>query len=130
MIHIHHIGIWVTDLEKIKKFYESYFSATSNEKYVNPGTGFSSYILSFNGGSKVELMNRPDIKKLSGNNNEEFLGWAHIAISVGSREKVDKLTERFRNDGYVIAGEPRVTGDGFYESVVLDPEGNRIEMTE
>ena len=75
-------------------------------------------------------MNRPDIKKLSGNNNEEFLGWAHIAISVGSREKVDKLTERFRNDGYVIAGEPRVTGDGFYESVVLDPEGNRIEMTE
>ena len=28
-----------------------------------------------------------------------------------------------------IEGEPRTTGDGYYESVVLDPEGNRIEIT-
>ena len=129
-MNIHHIGIWVGDLDKLKDFYESYFSVTCNEKYFNPRTGFSSYILSFNGGSKVEIMNRSDIRELSGNSMEEFMGWAHIAISLGSREKVKELTERFRIDGYVIAGEPRVTGDGFFESVVLDPEGNRIELTE
>lgn len=129
-MHIHHIGIWVSDLKKVKDFYESYFSATSNEKYINPKTGFSSYILSLEGGAKVELMNRPDIKASPGNNLTEYMGWAHIAISLGSRERVIELTEILREKGYVIAGEPRVTGDGFFESVVLDPEGNRIELTD
>jgi lactoylglutathione lyase len=130
MIKIHHIGIWVSDLEKIKNFYESFFSATSNEKYINAKTGFSSYMLSFQDGSKVEIMNRPNIKSLQGNSLEEYMGWAHIAVCVGSRKKVNQLTERFRNDGYIVAGESRVTGDGFFESVILDPEGNRIELTE
>jgi len=54
---------------------------------------------------------------------------AHLAISVGSKEKVDELTEKLRADGYTVAGNPRLTGDGYYESVVFDPEGNRIEIT-
>ena len=50
-------------------------------------------------------------------------------MSLGSAELVDELTERLRDAGYTIAGEPRTTGDGYYESVILDPEGNRIELT-
>jgi lactoylglutathione lyase len=59
----------------------------------------------------------------------EYMGIIHFAISVGSKEKVDSLTHQLRSDGYQIIGEPRTTGDGYYESVVLDPEKNRIEIT-
>jgi len=60
----------------------------------------------------------------------QFTGLIHFAISTGSKQTVDHLTEQLRADGYEIVGEPRTTGDGYYESVVLDPEGNRIEITE
>lgn len=49
---------------------------------------------------------------------------------MGSKEAVDKLTERLRNDGYAILSNPRITGDGYYESTVADPEGNCIEISE
>ena len=73
-------------------------------------------------------MHRPDIHS-SENPHSERLGIIHFAISVGSKAKVDHLTELLRKDDYLILGEPRTTGDGYYESVVLDPEGNRIEIT-
>lgn len=122
---IEHIALWVSDLEKVRKFYERYFSVTSNEKYVNVKKGFSSYFLSFQSGGRLEIMHRDDIVGRRG----EGLGWAHIAVSLGTKEKVDALTEKLRDDGYHIAGEPRTTGDGYYESVVEDPEGNLIELT-
>lgn len=128
MTQIQHVAIWVGHLEGIRKFYEKYFLAESGEKYINPTTGFSSYMLSFKGGGTLEIMNRHDIKSLK-DLKTEYLGWAHIAIGVGSREKVLELTEKLRKDGYQIVGEPRITGDGFFESVVLDEEGNRVEIT-
>lgn len=126
---IEHIALWVNDLEVMKIFYVKYFDMTANEKYTNPKKGFSSYFLSFkNDGTRIELMYRPDIA--------DFLtkkgllnGLTHFAISVGSKEQVDGLTEQLRQDGYTIEGEPRTTGDGYYESIVLDPEGNPIEIT-
>ena len=61
---------------------------------------------------------------------DEFMaGYAHIAFSVGNQQAVDDLTARIRKDGYQIASEPRVTGDGYYESCILDPDGNRVEIT-
>ena len=128
MTNIQHVAIWVDHLEGVRHFYEKYFMAVSNEKYINPTKGFSSYMLSFKGGGVLEIMNRHDIKPVR-DPDTEHLGWAHIAISVGSREKVLELTETLRGDGYKIVGEPRTTGDGFFESVVLDPEGNRVEIT-
>ena len=86
--------------------------------------------MSFDTGCRLELMHRPDIFPKGLPDGEEHLGLIHFAISLGSREKVDTLTERLRKDGYAIVGEPRVTGDGYYESVILDPENNRIEITE
>jgi len=59
----------------------------------------------------------------------EHLGFAHLSFSVGSKEGVDRLTQNMSEDGITIVGEPRTTGDGYYESVVLDPEGNRVEIT-
>jgi len=125
---IEHLAIWVKDLEKMRMFYEIYFGAKSGNKYHNPSKNFSSYFLNFEDGARLELMYRPDIletlQKL-----EEQIGMAHFAISVGSKEKVKELTENLRESRFEIIGEPRTTGDGYYESVILDPERNRIEIT-
>lgn len=124
---IEHLAIWVSDIEEMRRFYEQYFDAKAGEKYVNLKKNFTSYFLIFAEGPRLELMYKPEILRLV--NQEEHLGYIHFAISVGSKEKVDCLTEKLSQDGFEITGEPRTTGDGYYESVVLDPEGNRIEIT-
>ena len=125
---IEHIAIWTLDLEKMKDFYLKFFELSSNEKYFNPKKQFSSYFLKFENGARIELMHRPDISEFMEKSGSK-LGLAHFAISVGSKEKVNSLTEKIRTNGYKIIGEPRTTGDGYYESIVADPEGNLIEIT-
>jgi len=126
---IEHLAIWVNDLEKMKSFYEKYFNAIAGEKYHNPTKNFTSYFLSFEKGCRLELMQKPEIPKNQNDVTLQYIGIIHFAISVGSKEKVDTLTDEMRNDGYSVVGKPRTTGDGYYESVILDPENNRIEIT-
>lgn len=122
---IHHIAIWTFRLEEMKEFYTRYFNGTSNEKYINPKKGFESYFLRFEGGTDLELMSRPDVQNLPIVENR--LGLTHLAFAFDSREAVLQQTELLRSAGYSIVGEPRTSGDGYFESVVLDPDGNRIE---
>ncbi len=126
---IEHLAIWVSDLEKMKAFYEKYFHGIAGKKYHNPKKQFTSYFLSFDEGCRLELMHRPTIPNHQNDWSTEYKGIIHVAISIGSKTKVDQLTETLRADGFTIVGEPRTTGDGYYESVVLDPEKNRIEIT-
>ena len=125
-MRIEHIAIWVKDIEKIRSFYEKYFGVASSELYHNQKTGFRSYFLSFDDGTRIEIISKVDINK---EKQEKTLGYAHLSISLGSKEKVDEFTEIFRKDGYKIVSEPRTTGDGYYESVISDPENNLIELT-
>ncbi|MFK8006139.1 MAG: VOC family protein [Saprospiraceae bacterium] len=126
---IEHLAIWVNDLEKMKDFYQKYFHASAGEKYHNPTKNFTSYFLSFEEGCRLELMHRPDIPINKNEKINQYIGIIHFAVCVGSKEKVNALTEELREDGFTIQGEPRTTGDGYYESVVLDPEDNFIEIT-
>ena len=126
---IDHIAFWVNDLERIKSFYKQYFNMSCGEKYENKSKKFSSYFLSYGSGARIEIMHRPDISEYVGRKGVT-IGLTHLAISVGTREKVDELTEWLRSDGFEIVGEPRTTGDGCYESIISDPEGNHIEITE
>ena len=128
-MHIEHIAIWVKNLEKMRVFYEKYFNGKSNEKYRNEKKGFESYFISFDSGARLELMQMPNIPDSKNDIYEQFTGLIHFAISVESEEQVNILTEKIGNDGYEIIGKPRWTGDGYYESVILDPEQNRIEIT-
>ena len=128
-MHIAHLAIWVQDLENLKMFYERYFGAQANTKYINAQKQFQSYFLTFTSGARLELMYRPDISATSTESGQEGLGYAHLAMSVGSEAAVDALTMRLVDDGYPCLDGPRRTGDGYYESVILDPEGNRIEIT-
>ena len=127
---IDHLSIWVDDLERMKDFYTHYFNASANDKYTNTAKQFTSYFISFpQGGPRLELMNRPNVLQAE-NERGNVKGLTHFAFSVGAKEVVDAMTEKFRRDGYTIFSEPRTTGDGYYESVILDPEGNHLEITE
>lgn len=126
---IDHLAIWVNDLEMMKTFYENYFEGKSGEKYNNPKKNFNSYFIEFSEGCRLEIMNKPEIPQNLNNSILEYIGIIHFAISVGSKKKVDALTEQLRQDGFTIISEPRTTGDGYYESVILDPENNRVEIT-
>jgi lactoylglutathione lyase len=129
-IKIEHLAIWTKDLERAKDFYVKYFDMVCGDKYHNPIKKFTSYFLSFrNSNVRIELMHRPDILEHIGKKGITN-GLTHFAISVGSKEAVNSLTEMLRADNFVIESEPRTTGDGYYESVVLDTEGNLIEITE
>jgi lactoylglutathione lyase len=128
-MHIEHIAIWTHDLERLRQFYETYFDGIANTKYVNPRNQFESYFLTFADGTRLELMHMPTVPPSRNNVEQQFTGYIHIAFSVGAREAVDALTERLRHDGYRILDGPRTTGDGYYESSALDPDGNRIEIT-
>lgn len=126
-MRIEHVAMYVNDLEAARDFFIKYLGASSNDGYHNQKTGFRSYFLSFSDGARLEIMNKPQM-----DDAEKTLtrtGLIHIAFSVGSRERVDELTEELKRDGYEVVSGPRTTGDGYYESCVIGIEGNQIEIT-
>lgn len=125
-VKIEHVAIWTRDLERLKKFYRDYFGARASDGYFNPRRNFRSYFLEFSSGARIELMHVPQLAEPSEGSR---VGIAHIAFAFGSSEAVDSMTSRLRQDGYLVLDGPRTTGDGYYESVVLDPDGNRLELT-
>lgn len=124
---IAHTALYVSDLEREKDFFLRYFGATAGKRYHNPKTGFSSYFILFEGDTRLEIMSRAETAAEP--HSPYTVGYHHISLSLGSPEQVDTLTETLRAADVSIEGEPRTTGDGYYESVILDPEGNRIELT-
>ncbi|MBS4955446.1 MAG: VOC family protein [Clostridium sp.] len=124
---IDHIAMYVNNLEKTRNFFVSYFDAKSNELYHNKNTDFKSYFLTFKDGSRLEIMNKPNMK--DDEKNLTRTGFIHLAFSVGSKEKVDELTQQLENDGFKVISGPRTTGDGYYESCIIGIEGNQIEIT-
>ena len=125
---IEHIALYVHDLEAARDFFVTYLGGQSNAGYHNRTTGFRSYFIRFEDGARLEVMNRPGMAE--GESAPCRAGYAHIAFSVGSRERVDALTERLRAAGYAVLSGPRTTGDGYHESCVAAIEGNQIEITE
>ena len=124
---IEHAAVYVRDLEGTRAFFQTYFGAVSGPLYQNPTTGFSSYFLTFEEGSRLELMTLPRLEMGEGAGLRT--GYAHLALSVGSREAVDQLTGRLLQAGYPVLSGPRTTGDGYYESCIAGAEGLRIEIT-
>jgi lactoylglutathione lyase len=127
-MRIEHIAMYVNDLEAAKDFFMKYFGAVSNEGYHNKTTDFRSYFLGFDDGARLELMKKPQMDDAEKTLNRT--GYVHIAFSLGSKEAVDELTVRLKNDGYQVISGPRTTGDGYYESCIIGIEGNQIEITE
>lgn len=125
MPRIEHVGLWVRDLDLVCDFYVRHFGAQPGPRYQNVAKGFTSRFLAFADGARLELMT--SLGRLSSAGGEH-LGLAHMALSLGSEAAVDALTAQLKASNVPVLDGPRCTGDGYYESVVLDPEGNRIEL--
>lgn len=125
---IEHIAMYVNDLERARDFFVRYLDGKSNEGYYNPKTDFRSYFLSFEDGARLELMKKSGMQDME--KTPARTGYVHIAFSLGSKERVDALTQRLKNDGFEVISGPRTTGDGYYESCIVGIEGNQIELCE
>ena len=126
---IEHVALWTRDVERLRDFYVRYFGARAGAPYRNPGKGFDSCFLEFEGGTRLEIMRTTQLELADAPPGALRCGLTHIAVGVGSEERVDSLTSELRTAGFSVVDGPRRTGDGYYESVVLDPDGNRIEIT-
>jgi lactoylglutathione lyase len=119
VIRVSHVALWVDDLERARGFYEQWFGARAGQRYSSARRPLETYFLSLGEGAQIELMKSPT----------EAPRPAHLAISVGSQEAVDRLHQEMQAAGVVILGAPRYTGDGMYEMVVADSAGNPVEIT-
>ncbi len=126
-MRIEHVAMYVKDLEAARDFFVTFLDGRANGGYHNPGTGFRSYFIRFDGGARLEIMTRPELS--DDEKRPDRTGYAHIAFSVGSRARVDEVTRRLREAGWEIVSGPRITGDGYYESCAAVVEGNLIEIT-
>lgn len=129
MVRLDHVAIWTEDVERLASFYCKYFHAKVGDRYLNPDKGFESRFVTFEDGTRLEIMRTTSILPVRHQPGAQRMGLTHLALSLGSVEQVDQLTDRLRAEGCPVVDGPRRTGDGYYESVVLDPDGNRVEIT-
>jgi len=122
---IEHVALWVRDIERVTEFYAKFFGARIGARYENARKGFASRFVQLGEGARLEIMARTGVSARSAG---EQLGFAHVAIAVGNESEVDALAARFVAEGVAVLDGPRRTGDGYYECVVQDPEGNRVEV--
>jgi lactoylglutathione lyase len=127
MIRLEHVALWTRDVGRLRAFYERYLDARAGGTYHSERReGFTSIFLTFSGGGRLELMSLPEIGDAA---PAPAAGFAHIAVGLESRVSVDVLCARMAADGVRVTSGPRQTGDGYYEAVVLDPDGNEVEIT-
>ena len=127
-----HVAVWTRRLEEMKNFYVDFFKGIPNEKYIDKDCFealFESYFLDFGSGAKLEIMQMPTVQDSNNALEKRYIGLTHYAFAFDTRKEVDELTDRIKKGGYVVLGEPHETGDGYYESSVLDPDGNIVELT-
>jgi lactoylglutathione lyase len=127
-MRIEHVALWTEDVDRLAAFYQRYFEASVGNKYVNAAKGFESRFVSFATGARLEIMRTTLLAPVRHEAGAQRMGLTHFAVSLGSEQAVDELTDRLRHDGHPILDGPRRTGDGYYESVTLDPDGNRVEL--
>jgi lactoylglutathione lyase len=126
-MRIAHVALWTTDLDAAADFWRRHFAAQVGEEYVSRNRpGFRSRFVRLADGAAIELMTGPWIDAAE---PAERVGWAHVAVSLGSAEAVDAAARRFEASGLLLSG-PRKTGDGYYEAVVAGPDGAPIEITD
>ena len=129
-MNIDHVAIWTSQLDKLKDYYVKYFNGSANNKYLNKERHFESYFVSFDSGSRLEIMQMPGIPpNLNDTIDKQYSGFIHLSFGMETMGMVDEKLNELRRDGFRILKGPRKTGDGYYEFETLDPDNNRIEVS-
>jgi len=129
-MNLDHVAIWTTHLGQLKDYYVKYFNGQANEKYTNKEKLFESYFVTFDSGTRLELMKMPGIpENLNDPLERQHQGIIHLAFGMETMEKVSEKSIELAKDGFKIIRGPRKTGDGYYEFETLDPDNNRIEVS-
>jgi lactoylglutathione lyase len=127
---IDHVAIWTDQLERLKDYYVKFFNGRANKKYVNSERHFESYFVSFDSGSRLELMQMPGIPpNLNDTVEKQYSGLIHLSFGMETMGMVDEKLNELKRNGFKILKGPRITGDGYYEFETLDPDNNRIEVS-
>ncbi len=127
---IDHVAIWTIHLERLKDYYVKYFTGSANEKYTNREKHFECYFVTFDSGTRLELMQMPGISEsLNDPIVKQHHGIIHLAFGMENMDMVNEKFNELSHDGFKILQGPRKTGDGYYEFETLDPDNNRIEVS-
>ena len=126
---IDHLAIFTPCIEKLISYYTRYFDAVPGSFYINEKKKFRSCFLSFESGARIEIM---EMEGIPDNANDTLVkqhkGLVHLAFGAENPGRVNDLARQLEQDGYRIIDGPRITGDGYYEFVTFDPDGNRLEV--
>jgi lactoylglutathione lyase len=126
-MNVAHVALWTSDLDRASDFYRDAFGAEVGPTYHSERRpGFLSRFARLATGPSIELMSLPNLEPQT--SDAPRIGWAHIAISLGTEDAVIGLATRMKLEGALISG-PRWTGDGYFEAVISDPDGNLVEVT-
>lgn len=126
---IHHVSLWSTDIDVLKRFYVSHFGAQAGPIFED-ARGFKSYMLSFAEGAQIEIMQMPGVldRATPAHDETHHVGLHHFAISQPTPASVDRLVGQCEEAGSRIIKAPHATDDGFYEAMITDPDGNLVEI--
>lgn len=124
---IDHIALATDDLAGLCGFYRS-LGGIASPTSTDPDTGARRCVLDFCG-VRLELFERPTRGECA-TGNGQGPALLHFGFALGSADAVDQLTGVVAAAGHPILEPPqRVGGSGNYESVVVDPDGNRLKLT-
>ena len=124
---IEHIALATSDVERLSDFYQQ-LGAAASPASTDSDTGLQSRVLDFCG-VRLELI-EPAGSCVCATGNGRLPELMHLGFALGSADAVDELSRIIATAGHRVLQPPRRTGDpGRYESVVLDPDGNRLKLT-
>jgi lactoylglutathione lyase len=127
VIQIDHIALATDDLACLHGFYRS-LGAVASPTSTDRDTGALSCVMDFCG-VRLVLFERPSSGEAE-IGNEQAPALLHLGLALGSADAVDELTAVIAAAGHRVVEPPGRNGEaGRYESVVLDPDGNRLKLS-
>ena len=121
------IALATDDVEGLRDFYRL-LGGVASPPCIDRESGLQSCTLDFCG-LRLELLERPDHGEGAAVDGQSSV-LVYLSFALGTADAVDELSVVMAAAGHRVVEPPRRTCEvGCYESVVLDPGGNRLKLT-